>query len=236
MIQKNTSQLEHSTESLFIYTCLKTLYPFSYTVFLSCLIIKRGWRNISLLLLQKKSIRVRITRTFVWSFKTHLQLQTSILIGYSSLTTLRQLNFCVCPWKDVVFRSVAITQTAREIRCISPLKQRKEIFDLPHPLILGQHRIKQLTRPPPCPKGWTYSRGFLGKHGNKSNWTMHNRLLPLPYTSLISTSDSYALFEAWCKKKSRELFSHRFYCNSPPVTSYNRRGLLVLQVIEISYT
>ena len=34
MIQNNTSQLEHSTESLFIYTYLKTLYPLSYTVFL----------------------------------------------------------------------------------------------------------------------------------------------------------------------------------------------------------
>ena len=54
MIQKkNTSQLEHSTESLFIDTYLKTLYPFSYTVFLSCLITKLGWKNISLFLLQK---------------------------------------------------------------------------------------------------------------------------------------------------------------------------------------
>lgn len=39
-------------------------------VHLSFLIIKLSWKNISLFLLQKRSIRVCIIRTLVWSFKT----------------------------------------------------------------------------------------------------------------------------------------------------------------------
>ena len=40
---------------------------------------------------KKKSIRIRIVRTFVCKFKTNLQIQTLILIGYSSPFTLRQI-------------------------------------------------------------------------------------------------------------------------------------------------
>ena len=50
--------LEHFIETLvwisFYLYMLKALYLFSYTVSLSCLIIKVVWRNISLFVLQNK--------------------------------------------------------------------------------------------------------------------------------------------------------------------------------------
>ena len=54
----SASLLEHLIRTLvwisvYLYM-LKTLYLFSYTVYLSCLIIKVVWRNISLFLLQNK--------------------------------------------------------------------------------------------------------------------------------------------------------------------------------------
>ena len=54
----SASLLEHLIRTLvwisvYLYM-LKTLYLFSYTVYLSCLIIKVVWRNISLFVLQNK--------------------------------------------------------------------------------------------------------------------------------------------------------------------------------------
>ena len=49
---------------------LRALYPFSYTIYLNCLIIKaRLMKYFFHSFAKKKSIRVRIIRTFVWNFK-----------------------------------------------------------------------------------------------------------------------------------------------------------------------
>ena len=52
--------------------------------------------------------------------------------------------------------------------------------------------------------------------------------LPMPYTSLISTWDCYALFQNLVyKKRVENSFFHRFFFGySAPVTSYSLRGLL----------
>ena len=47
--------------------------------------------------------------------------------------------------------------------------------------------------------------------------------LTMPYTSLISTWDWFALFEIKTCRKIRELFFHRLYCYSQPVTSGSLR-------------
>ena len=51
---------------------LRALYPFSYTIYLNCLIIKARLMKYFFhsFAKKKKSIRVRIIRTFVWNFKS----------------------------------------------------------------------------------------------------------------------------------------------------------------------
>ena len=60
--------------------------------------------------------------------------------------------------------------------------------------------------------------------------------LTMPYSSLISTWDWYALFEIKTCRKIRELFFHRLYCYSPPVTSGSlKEFFFFVGGIEISW-
>ena len=60
--------------------------------------------------------------------------------------------------------------------------------------------------------------------------------LTMPYTSLISTWDWFALFEIKTCRKIRELFFHRLFCYSPPVTSGSlREFFFFVGGIEISW-
>ena len=90
--------------------------------------------------------------TFILDFKIDLQIQTLILIVYSSPTTFRHFPLKIC---GLEFHSSV--QTAREITR-NLQNQREVIFDLPHPRSLGQDCFKQF--PTPVPKGLDLSRGL----------------------------------------------------------------------------
>ena len=143
-----------------ISVCLYISKPF-YPFILSCLII-------SLFLLQKKRsirvrIHVRITRTFVWNFKTQLQKRAYILTGRFH-SNHPPTNSCVFPWKYVLLRFAVIVQTAREMTCTVPRKIRQKLLSvyMPHPLLPGTWPLQKFPTPGPIKKSWTCPGGCLG--------------------------------------------------------------------------
>ena len=83
---------EHLIESLFMPIYFKSSICLN-TVYLCCLLINKVEAKFLRFFCQKKktNIRVRIKPSFTWNFETCLQIQSLILIGYSSPTTLRQI-------------------------------------------------------------------------------------------------------------------------------------------------
>ena len=141
---------------------LKALYPFSYTIYLTCLIIKARLMKYFFYFFAKKSPFEYASYAHSFEILKHtLKVQTFILISYLSSTTLRQ-NFCVSPWEYVVLRSTAILQTAWEMTRTSQ-NQRQHIFDLLHLLPLGQNFFKQF--PIPGPKELDLSWGLPAGDG-----------------------------------------------------------------------
>ena len=143
---------------------LRALYPFSYTIYLNCLIIKARLMKYFFHSFAKKKNPFGYA-SYVHSFE---------ILNLDGLSLFNQspTNSCVFPWKYVVLRFAAILQTAREMTCTSQ-KQREDIFDLLHLLLLWQNCFKQF--PTHVPEGLDLSRVLPVGDGNKSNWTsMHN--------------------------------------------------------------
>ena len=114
-----------------------------------------------------QAIQIHTICTFILDFKIDLQIQTLILIVYSSPTTVRHFPLKIC---GLEFHS--FVQTAQEITC-NLQNQREVIFDLPHPCTPGTGLFRTIF-PTPGPKGLDLSWGLPGVgDGNRLNWTMH---------------------------------------------------------------
>ena len=103
--------------------------------------------------------------TFILDFKIDLQIQTLILIVYSSPTTLRHFPLKIC---GLEFHSSV--QTAREIT--RNLQNRREvIFDLPHPRTPGTGLLQTIPHPRAQRAGLVLgvARRGAGGDGNRSN-------------------------------------------------------------------
>ena len=121
---------------------LRALYPFSYTIYLNCLIIKaRLMKYFFHSFAKKKSIRVRIIRTFVWNFK------------YWWAIPLQPISdkFLRFPLKIRSLEVRSHLSKPREKWHVLPRtsqNQRKDIFDLPHPLYIpGKELLQTISHP-----------------------------------------------------------------------------------------
>ena len=165
----NTSLIEDCNKntlewiSVYLYI-LKALYPFSYTVYLSCLLIKAiGWRNISFILLPKKKTFEYASNAHSFEILKH-SLMTDKNVDRLFLFNHSPKNSCVFLWKHVVLRSAAIVQTVREIRRTS--QNQRDVFYFSHdPPTPGTEPLQTI------PHARARRAGLVP--GNRSNWTMH---------------------------------------------------------------
>ena len=88
-----------------------------------------------------QAIQIHTICTFILDFKIDLQIQTLILIVYSSPTTVRHFPLKIC---GLEFHS--FVQTAQEITC-NLQNQREVIFDLPHPCTPGTGLFRTIPHP-----------------------------------------------------------------------------------------
>ena len=107
---------------------------------------------------KKKNIRVRIKPTFVWNFETYLQIQTLILIGYSSSTTLRQIPAFSLK-NTLSWGPQPSCKPRKKWHVLRKIKERL-FLNLPHPLPPGQDLFEQF--PTPEPEKLDLSRGGGG--------------------------------------------------------------------------
>ena len=92
-------------------------------------------------LLFSQVIQVRTICTFILDFKIDLQIQTLVLIVYSSPTTVQHFPLKI---RGLEFHS--FVQTVQEITC-NLQNQREVIFNLPHPRTPGTGLLQTIPHP-----------------------------------------------------------------------------------------
>ena len=132
-----------SLVSIFIYSLFKLSY---------CLTRLEKYLFVSFAKI--KSIWVCIPRTFLWNFKTFLQIQTLIIFWWLFLSN----KFLHFPFKIRSLEFHSFMQTAKEITHTSQ-NQREIPFDL-H--LLLQDRSTSSSSSTSGPKGWTCPAGCPG--------------------------------------------------------------------------